>query len=497
LRNHRIDRIFDRPCEGAVFPKNEHHTMIRERHRGATAIHAIFQAAALAAGFYVWYLFVEVVIGLKLVGGFSGYSIYALVAVLALWVRAAQKSVEDAVRLSGVFWARMNLAGRQTLFVGTVIVFFLVATKDKEISRVFLFSWVPILYATLALTNLAMPHLVLPIVFPKSNRQRFLLATRQEDFRKIGPLREWLQRQQRMGITVCGVLSPGEFASDRLGVPRLGGTDGLEEVFRREKPDVLMCLEPPGNRGELARMLDLAEGRGARLIFWDDLEQRFGARAWSAEVDGLNFVHFRREPLESPFNQAIKRLFDLWVASVAVVFVMPWLCVLVWCLHRLQSPGPLFFRQQRAGLGGGEFRIFKFRTMHTAWESNTSQAREGDPRIFPAGRWLRKTSLDEIPQFLNVLRGEMSVVGPRPHLPEHNSQWERLLASYNVRTVVRPGVTGLAQVRGMRGEAKTDEDVLRRIEADLEYIENYSPLVDVAITVQTAWQVFFPKQSAY
>lgn len=471
--------------------------MIRERHRGATAIHAIFQAVALTTGFYAWYLVVESIVGLKLVGGFSGYSIYALIAVLALWVRAAQMSAEDAVRLSGVFWERMNLAGRQTLFVGTVIVFFLVATKDKEISRVFLFSWVPILYGTLALTNLAMPHLVLPIVFPKNNRQRFLLVTRHAEFRKIGPLCEWLQRQQRMGITVCGILSPEEFDVSKLEVPRLGGDEMLEPVFRKEKPDVLMWLEPPRSRQELARMLDLAEGRGARLIFWDDLEQRFGARAWSAEVDGLNFVHFRREPLESPFNQAIKHLFDFCVAAVAVVFVMPWLCVMVWCLHRLQSPGPLFFRQKRAGLGGGEFRIFKFRTMHTACESNTSQAREEDPRIFLAGRWLRKTSLDEIPQFLNVLRGEMSVVGPRPHLPEHNSQWERLLASYNVRTVVRPGVTGLAQVRGMRGEAKTDEDVVRRIEADLEYIENYSPIVDVAIVAQTAWQVFFPKQSAY
>jgi lipopolysaccharide/colanic/teichoic acid biosynthesis glycosyltransferase len=215
------------------------------------------------------------------------------------------------------------------------------------------------------------------------------------------------------------------------------------------------------------------------------------------EVDGLNFVHFRREPLESPFNQAIKRLFDIWVAMVAVVFVMPWVCVLVWGLHRLQSPGPLFFRQKRAGLGGEEFQIFKFRTMNTGSEETTDQARREDPRIFPAGRWLRKTSLDEIPQFLNVLRGEMSVVGPRPHLPEHNSRWQQFLASYNVRTFVRPGVTGLAQVRGIRGEAKTDEDVIRRIEADLEYIENYSPLVDAAIVAQTAWQVFFPKQTAY
>jgi exopolysaccharide biosynthesis polyprenyl glycosylphosphotransferase len=471
--------------------------MIRERQRGATAIHAIFQAVALATGFYAWYSVFQGVIDLKLVGGFTGYSLYVLVAILALWVRAAYKAPEDSVKLSGVFWQRMNLAGRQTLFVGSVMVFFLVATKDKEISRVFLFSWLPVLYGTLAATNLAMPHLVLPMVFPKNNRQRFLLVTRNAEARKIDPLCDWLQRQQRMGIAVGGLVSPEGFDPGRLGVPRLGNPSELESLFHQEKPDVLLCLEPPQNRIELASILDLAESRGARLIFWDDLEQRFGTRSWSAEVDGLNFVHFRREPLESPLNQAIKRLFDLLVAGIAVVFVLPWLCVLVWCLHRLQSPGPLFFRQQRAGLGGGEFRIFKFRTMHTATEADTNQATLEDPRVFTAGRWLRKTSLDEIPQFLNVLGGQMSVVGPRPHLAEHNSRWQRLLASYNVRTVVRPGLTGLAQVRGMRGEAKTDEDVIRRIEADLEYIENYSPLVDAAIVVQTAWQVLFPKQSAY
>ncbi len=471
--------------------------MIRERQRGATAIHAIFQAVALAAGFYGWYLIFESVVGFKLVGGFTGYSLYVVVAILALWVRAAYKSPEDSVKLSGIFWQRMNLAGRQTLFVGTVMVFFLVAIKDKEISRVFLFSWLPVLYGTLAATNLAMPHLVLPIVFPKNNRQRFLLVTHHAAVRKIDPLCEWLQRQQRMGIAVAGLVAPKAFDPGKLTVPHLGETSELETLFHREKPDVLLWLEPPHSRNEISRILDLAESRGARLIFWDDLEQRFGARAWSAEVDGLNFVHFRREPLESPLNQAIKRLFDLCVAGVAVVCVLPWLCLLVWCLHRLQSPGPLFFRQKRAGLGAGEFRIFKFRTMHTDSEHNTSQAQREDPRIFPAGRWLRQTSLDEIPQFLNVLRGEMSVVGPRPHLPEHNNLWQRLLVSYNVRTVVKPGVTGLAQVRGMRGEAKTDEDVIRRIEADLEYIENYSPLVDVAIVAQTAWQVFFPKQTAY
>jgi len=392
---------------------------------------------------------------------------------------------------------RLKLAARQTVFIGTVIVFFLVVTKDRDISRVFLFSWLPVLYVTLCLTNLATPHLVMPLVFAASHRQKFLLITRSKDVFQKERLIEWLQRQRRMGIRVIGLSGPSEIQTIDASIPFLGNTNEISQILLQQSPDVLLCLEPPGDQSEVNHWLALAEKRGARLIFWDDLHRRFGMRAWSAEVDGLNFVHFRREPLESPFNRVVKRAFDLAIAGFAVGVIMPPLCAVVWLLHRLQSPGPLFFRQTRRGIGGGEFRIFKFRTMHVGKEQNTNQATKGDVRIFPFGHWLRRTSLDEIPQFLNVLRGEMSVVGPRPHIPEHDEQWSRILNAYHVRTVAKPGITGLAQVRGMRGEAKTDEDVLKRIESDLEYIENYTPLVDVTIVAQTALQVLFPKNTAY
>ena len=457
----------------------------------------MFQAIAISLCFAAWFAVVTLVVGKDLVGGFAGYSVYGLMAIVALLTRAAYCADDDAARLSGLFPARLSLAGRQTLFIGVVMAVFLVATKDKEISRVFLFSWLPVLYIALAATNLAMPHFVLPLVFSKNTRQTFLMVTQNGEFRKEERLTGWLRRQQRMGIMVAGIVAPEEFKTGELKARRLGTPDEIERIFHDEKPDVLMWMEPPSDSRELMRALDLAESRGARLIFWDDLEHRFGARAWSAEIDGLNFVHFRREPLESPLNRLAKRLFDIMVAGTAVFLVMPWLCVLVWMLHRMQSRGPLFFKQQRTGLGGQQFEIFKFRTMHTGRENDSRQASEQDERIFSAGRWLRKTSLDEMPQFLNVLRGEMSVVGPRPHLPEHNNRWARLLNAYNVRSIVKPGLTGLAQVRGMRGEAKSDEDIVRRIESDLEYIENYSPLVDIAIVGQTAWQIFFPQKTAY
>jgi exopolysaccharide biosynthesis polyprenyl glycosylphosphotransferase len=471
--------------------------MISERHKGAVAIHTAFQVLAVSLSFCAWYLIITIFDIRGLAGGFLGYSTYGLIAVLALVGRTTYRAGQDGAILSGLFSGRLRLAARQTLFIATVIVFFLVVTKDRDISRVFLFSWLPVLYFTLCLTNLATPHLVMPLVFAASHRQKFLLITRSGDIYQKERLIEWLQRQRRMGIRVIGISGPSEIQAIAPDIPVLGSPNEISHILLQQSPDVLLCLEPPGDQTEVNQWLALAEKRGARLIFWDDLNRRFGMRAWSAEVDGLNFVHFRREPLESPLNRVVKRVFDLTIAGFAVGVIMPPLCAVVWLLHRLQSPGPLFFRQKRRGIGGGEFEIFKLRTMHVSSERNISQTRKGDSRIFPSGHWLRRTSLDEIPQFLNVLRGEMSVVGPRPHIPEHDEKWSRILNAYHVRTVAKPGITGLAQVRGMRGEANSDEDVLKRIESDLEYIENYTPLVDLTIVAQTALQVLFPKNTAY
>ena len=135
--------------------------------------------------------------------------------------------------------------------------------------------------------------------------------------------------------------------------------------------------------------------------------------------------------------------------------------------------------------------------MHHADHDESQQATKDDCRIYPVGRWLRRLSIDELPQFVNVLRGEMSVVGPRPHLIEHNEQFAEFLANYHIRAFVRPGITGLAQVRGFRGEAITPADITNRLAADVDYLENWSLFVDVGIIAKTAWQMIFPPKTAY
>jgi putative colanic acid biosynthesis UDP-glucose lipid carrier transferase len=171
--------------------------------------------------------------------------------------------------------------------------------------------------------------------------------------------------------------------------------------------------------------------------------------------------------------------------------------VIVFIAQRWQSPGPLFHVQNRAGMQNRQFKIYKFRTMHPDHEEISRQACDGDKRVYPLGKWLRKLSVDEVPQFWNVVRGDMSIVGPRPHLIEHNNQFSRLMENYHVRAFVKPGITGLAQVRGFRGEARDNSDIKNRVACDIEYLENWNISLECGIIVRTFAQVVFPPRTAY
>jgi putative colanic acid biosysnthesis UDP-glucose lipid carrier transferase len=180
-----------------------------------------------------------------------------------------------------------------------------------------------------------------------------------------------------------------------------------------------------------------------------------------------------------------KRVFDIVLAAVILVFLLPAMG-LVAILIKLDTPGPVFFRQRRTGLNRKSFEILKFRTMSCRQDTHLpAQAKRNDPRITRIGALLRRTSLDELPQLINVLKGDMSLVGPRPHAETHDAEFAALVPNYALRFAVRPGLTGLAQMQGYRGEIKTYDDISYRIALDLEYIANWSILNDIKIIFMT------------
>lgn len=244
---------------------------------------------------------------------------------------------------------------------------------------------------------------------------------------------------------------------------------------------------------ELANRPDVTDSRTAGHGF--KLERASGESAANKNVSAQLLLGVAPRPRSDLLFRISKRAFDLGTASVALVLLAPFFLVVLLAI-RLSGPGPLMFRQQRYGLNGKLFTIYKFRTMRMddSDSSGIQQTTKDDPRVTAVGRFLRKTSFDELPQLINILKGEMSVVGPRPHVPgmlAAGVPYEEFDPRYMARHVVKPGLTGLAQVNGYRGETRTEEAARMRLIFDLEYIRSQSMWLDVSITAKTFWKEFF------
>ena len=213
--------------------------------------------------------------------------------------------------------------------------------------------------------------------------------------------------------------------------------------------------------------------------------------------DTLMVLNVKKLPFEFTENFYIKRVFDIFFSLLVSVFLLSWLIPILWVIVKLESKGPLIFKQKREGLNGKEFVCYKFRSMKVNKQSDEIHATKNDIRVTKIGAFLRKTSMDELPQFLNVFLGDMSVVGPRPHLESLSLEYQKDVDDYLKRHIVKPGITGLAQVSGYRGEIKKKSDIKNRVRLDIFYIENWSFFLDVKIIIQTILNVFKGEEKAY
>ncbi|WP_299713028.1 undecaprenyl-phosphate glucose phosphotransferase [uncultured Tenacibaculum sp.] len=213
--------------------------------------------------------------------------------------------------------------------------------------------------------------------------------------------------------------------------------------------------------------------------------------------DGMLILNVKKLPFELLENRIIKRIFDLIFSLVICIFLVSWLYPVLWILIKLESRGPAIFKQEREGFNGKEFVCYKFRSMRINSEANEIHATKNDSRVTKIGAFIRKTSLDEIPQFFNVLLGDMSVVGPRPHMNLHSRKFDKEVSNYMKRKSVKPGITGLAQISGYRGEIKTQSDIVNRVRLDVFYIENWSLGLDIKIIIKTILNIFKGEDKAY
>jgi putative colanic acid biosynthesis UDP-glucose lipid carrier transferase len=275
---------------------------------------------------------------------------------------------------------------------------------------------------------------------------------------------------------------------------RLGNLRQVANYVREHGVNEVYITLPLGSQPRIVELMEQIQGTTASVFFVPDV---FGISIIQGRLQDMNGV-----PVvglcETPFtgtNRLVKRAEDLVLGSIITVLIAPLLLLLAIGV-KLSSPGPAIFKQRRNGLDGKEVIVYKFRSMRTQDDGAVvKQATKGDPRITPFGAFLRRTSLDELPQFINVLQGRMSIVGPRPHAVAHNEQYRQLIKAYMVRHKVKPGITGWAQIHGHRGETDTIEKMQARVEYDLEYLRNWSLGLDLQIIARTIKLVFFDRHA--
>lgn len=388
---------------------------------------------------------------------------------------------------------------RQTLFALVSIFGAMVMLKDDSLSRIFLAVYFIAYFGWISWSNrfgYRMLHRSLYRTPSKGLSRTVLIGSPPEVRRFCADSRSL----QLPGTDILGVIATGGggavLARD-FPLPLLGQLGDLRTICEETRAKALLFLGL-GDRKDLVNPLTaLTRELGLRAIWLDDFRTRYGSGCEGWHDQNYAIVSHLREPLEDPLNRILKRGIDFLGSALGIALLLPPALALVTVLHRLHSPGPLLYRQRRNGRNGEPFEMLKFRSMGVETEGAFRQAARNDARVFRSGAFLRRSSIDELPQLINVFLGQMSLVGPRPHPLALDERLAPDTARYRLRHLAKPGMTGLAQCRGWRGETRQPEQVRNRIRLDLFYIQHWSLLLDFRILLETCVQVVRPPKSAF
>lgn len=303
------------------------------------------------------------------------------------------------------------------------------------------------------------------------------------------------------GYRVVGYYSNGDIVGAPAEFKKLGTRDDLRRIINgtEHSPvhfEELYCSLSRSNIEELEEIITYCDQHVARFFYVPRIEKNLSLSLVPQMMGNMVVYASHNEPLMSYGNRVMKRAFDIVLSLVVLICMLPFLPVIAYFIKK-QSPGPIFFKQERTGINGKNFMCYKFRSMHVNDQADKLQATKDDPRKFSFGDFMRRTNIDEFPQFFNVLIGDMSVVGPRPHMIYHTEKYSSLIGKYMVRHFCRPGITGYAQISGFRGETEALWQMEGRVEKDIWYIEHWSMWLDLKIVILTALSVVFPDKSAY
>ncbi len=312
-----------------------------------------------------------------------------------------------------------------------------------------------------------------------------------------------IEENPNFGYRLIGILDDEKRSF--LNGKYLGTIDALEEILVNEKVDDVVVALPQYAEEKLKKVVLTVNKHGKRVRIIPDYFKFITGKVEISIFGDIPIITLRKEPLEEVFWRFMKRSFDILFSINVIIFLLSWITPLIFVLNKLSgSPGPVLFKQDRIGKDNKIFRAYKFRSMYVDVSKNRADfkaVKENDERITPIGKFLRKSNLDELPQFFNVLIGDMSIVGPRPHAIAWHKKYSEYVEEIQLRHRVRPGITGWAQINGYRGDVEDEElnkiRTRKRIELDLWYIENWSFLLDIQIILKTVWNMIKGDPNAY
>jgi putative colanic acid biosynthesis UDP-glucose lipid carrier transferase len=371
--------------------------------------------------------------------------------------------------------------------------FYLFYSKDSDFSRFFLLIFYSLLIIACILNRFA--GTLFQYILIKKYKLTKTVAIMGNNY-TAARLKHYLVRQRNFNFYGYIGTHDGTYSDHDGRLP----DETIEQITAAVKAgvkDLYVCI-PPEKMMNLKSLVFEADKQLLRLKFIPDMRDTLAASYTMNYIGGeFPVISVRNEPLERIENRFKKRAFDIIFSLLVIIFLLSWIYPIIAIIIKFESKGPVLFKQQRSGRNDQSFCCYKFRSMKLNEASHFAQATRGDDRITRSGKFLRKTSLDELPQFFNVLQGYMSVVGPRPHMLKHTEEYRALIDKFMVRHFAKPGITGWAQVNGLRGETKETEDMERRVEHDIYYVENWSLMWDVRIIFLTIINVIRGEDNAF
>ncbi|UGU17844.1 undecaprenyl-phosphate glucose phosphotransferase [Sinomicrobium kalidii] len=411
---------------------------------------------------------------------------YLFLTYLSLaWVVISLKTEFYDVQRYAKFTRVLSLIFQQFVFFFLVLYAFIGFFKQPNISRLILAEYFALTFFIISFLKILTYFLLLRYrAFFKGNIRRVVVVGNNK------------KTQQLIDVFNSRLEFGYEFKKQfsLLGATNL--TTFFDYVIENDIDEIYCSIAEVKDK-ELSELIDFSDNNLKMLKFIPDNKNIFAKKLKFEYYDYIPILSLRDIPLDDPINAFVKRLFDLVFSAFVIVFLLSWLTPLLALIIKMESSGPVFFRQRRHGINSREFYCYKFRSMAMTEDADKKQATKNDMRITRVGRFIRRTSIDELPQFYNVFLGQMSVVGPRPHMVKHTNLYGQQIDKYMVRHFVKPGITGLAQIRGYRGEIETETDIINRVKFDIFYIENWSLALDIKITGQTVLNAFRGEEKAY